>query len=172
MVELSGERVVLRPLMEGDLPLVRRWLADRELRRVTGRRRPAILGTSSTPHDAQFLISLGENRRPIGVCGLFGIAEGDGTAEAGILLGEKDCWGHGYGPEALRLLLDHAYRDLGLRQISLCVHTTNSRALRAYEKVGFVSERRLRIGRWLLGRGVEMIVMSSVAPAEQTEVRR
>jgi hypothetical protein len=83
----------------------------------------------------------------------------------GILLGEKDTWGHGYGPEALRLLLDHAYRDLGLTQISLCVHATNARAIRAYEKVGFTVERRLTVGRWLFGRGVEILVMTAVAPA-------
>ncbi len=170
---LVGERVVLQPVVGGDHPLLHRWLTDRDLRRYVGRWRPSPRrGWSDPGRDEAFLILLREGDRPIGFCGLFAISSDEGTAELGILLGEKDCWGQGYGPEALRLLLDHAYRDLGLRQISLCVHATNSRALRAYEKVGFVSERRLRIGRWLFGRGVEMIVMSSVIPVEQREVRR
>jgi RimJ/RimL family protein N-acetyltransferase len=55
----------------------------------------------------------------------------------GIVLGEKDCWGKGYGPEALRLLLGYAFKDLGLRRIVLHVHRRNYRAIRAYKKVGF-----------------------------------
>ncbi|MBC7169750.1 GNAT family N-acetyltransferase [Candidatus Bipolaricaulota bacterium] len=173
MAMLSGERVVLQPLAGNDHPLLRRWLADRELRKYAGCWRPSPRSGWRDPRrDETFLILLRGGDRPIGFCGLFGISFDEGTAELGIVLGERDCWGQGYGPEALRLLLDHAYRNRGLRQISLCVHATNSRALRAYEKVGFAVERRLTIGRWLFGRGVEMIVMSSVAPAEQKEIRR
>lgn len=165
MEEFHEAGVVLRAVRAEDRPLLRRWFADRDLRRYTDRGLPSALGMrwANAPHDAQFLILRQEDRRPIGVCGLFGISD-EGTAEVGILLGEKETWGQGYGPEALRLLLDYAYRDLGLRQISLCVHTTNARAIRAYEKVGFAAERRLTVGRWLFGRGVEIIVMTSFAP--------
>jgi RimJ/RimL family protein N-acetyltransferase len=164
---MSGKRVVLRLVREGDLPLVRRWLADRELSKFTGRRLPYGLGPGWTadPHDAQFVILLREGGRPVGICGLYGISFRERTAEVGIVLGERDTWGQGYGPEALRLLLDHASRDLGLAQISLCVHATNGRAIRAYEKVGFTVERRLTVGRWLFGRGVDLLVMTAFAPA-------
>lgn len=158
--------MVLRPISAGDRPHLRRWLGDRELRRFAGPRLPRGLGARWTadPHDAQFLIVLREGQRSIGVCGLFGICQAERTAEVGILLGEKDTWGRGYGPEALALLLDHAYGELGLRQVSLCVHAANARAIRAYEKVGFVVERRLTVGRWLFGRGVEILIMASPAP--------
>lgn len=162
MEELRGTRVVLRPIVAEDRPLLRRWFRDRELRRFIGQR-PAY-GPASKPgsglHDAQFLILLRDRQRPVGVCGLFGISWAERTAEVGILLGEKDTWGHGYGPEALRVLVDHARDELGLRRISLCVHATNTRGIRAYEKVGFVVEQRLTVARWLFGRGVEVVVMS------------
>ncbi|HAZ27298.1 TPA: hypothetical protein DCY65_00535 [Candidatus Acetothermia bacterium] len=167
MAEFWGQGVVLRAVRLEDRPLVERWLADQDLRRYTGRRVSSGLGVNWTtaPHDSEFLILLREGRRPIGLCGLYGISSHEGIAEVGIFLGDKDTWGHGYGPEALRLLLDHAYGDLGLREVALCVHAANSRAIRAYEKVGFAVERRLTVGRWLFGHGVEVLVMTACAPA-------
>jgi RimJ/RimL family protein N-acetyltransferase len=164
MEKLRGKRVVLRPVSAGDRPLLQRWLGDRELRKCTGRRLSILAGARASipPRDAQFLILVRENEHPIGLCGLFGISD-NGTAEVGIVLGERDTWGRGYGPEALRLLLDHAYLDLGLAQVSLCVHTANTRAIRAYAKVGFVTEQRLTVGRWLFGRGVEVLIMTSLS---------
>jgi RimJ/RimL family protein N-acetyltransferase len=167
MDELWGEGVGLRPVRAEDRSLIAGWLTDRELRRFTGRRAPPRIG--ETPHDVQFLILVGEERRPIGLCGLYGIAPEEGTAEVGILLGERDSWGHGYGPEALGLLLRYAYSDLGLRGVSLCVHATNARAIRAYEKVGFTVEQHLTLGRWLFGRGVDYLIMTSCAPGRKAE---
>jgi len=167
MEELRGTRVVLRPIAPGDRPLLQRWLADRELRKYAGRRFALRSGLGMARPDRQFLILRRADERPIGLCGLYGISPHEGTAEVGILLGEEDTWGQGYGPEALRLLLDHAYGALGLSQVCLCVHATNARAIRAYEKVGFAVERRLTVGRWLFGRGVEILVMTSTAPVSE-----
>lgn len=166
MEKLRGRRVVLRPVSMGDRPLLRQWIGNRELRKFFGRRFSILAGTQtvSSPRDPQFLILLREGNRAVGLCGLFGISSDDGTAEVGIVLGERDTWGQGYGPEALQLLVGHAYRDLGLSQVSLCVQTTNTRAIRAYEKVGFAVEQRLTLGRWLFGRGVEVLVMTLPAP--------
>jgi len=164
MRPLAGERLYLRPVQDRDLRQLAQWLADPEIRRLVGPRFPRVAHRSwaylsPSPHDAQFAIVLRAGDRPIGVCGLFGISEKEGTAELGIVLGEKHMWGHGYGREALVLLLGHAYGDLGLRQVSLCVHAANARAIRAYEKVGFIPEGRFRVGRWLFGQGVEFLVM-------------
>lgn len=166
MAELRGTRVVLRPIVAEDRPLLQRWFGDRALQGFIGRRPPSVLASApgSAAQDAQFLILLRDGQRPIGVCGLFGISWAERTAEVGILLGEKDTWGHGYGPEALRVLVDHARDGLGLRRISLCVHATNTRGIRAYEKVGFVVEQKLTVGRWLFGRGVEILLMTLPEP--------
>lgn len=166
MAEMWGEGVGLRPLSAEDRPRLRRWLADRELRHLSGRsvsvRRP--LAGEPGPPNAEFLIVLRDGGRPLGVCGLYGISFQERTADLGILLGEKDCWGRGYGPEALRLLLNYGHGELGLRRVSLCVHARNARAIRAYEKVGFVIERRLTVGRWLFGRRAEILIMAWRAP--------
>src|SRR5262249_27535125 len=58
-------------------------------------------------------------------------------ASFGILIGEKDCWGKGYGTEATRLILDYGFRQLGLHNIMLSVSSANTAAIRAYTRAGF-----------------------------------
>jgi len=48
--------------------------------------------------------------------------------------------GGGYGTEAMRLLAHHAFGPLRLHRLSCRVLAFNTRAIAAYEKVGFVQE--------------------------------
>ena len=50
----------------------------------------------------------------------------------------------GFGTEAIRLMLEHAFNTLALHRISLGVFAFNARARRVYEKLGFVEEGVLR----------------------------
>jgi RimJ/RimL family protein N-acetyltransferase len=59
------------------------------------------------------------------------------TAEIGIMIGEQDCWGKGYGTETLYLVLDYAFSVLGLHNVMLSTAGYNERALRTYRRVGF-----------------------------------
>ena len=59
----------------------------------------------------------------------------------GIVIGEKHLWGLGYGSNALRVALEHAFTKIGLRRVKLETLERNSRARRAFEKAGFVLER-------------------------------
>jgi len=76
----------------------------------------------------------------IGEIGLDGIKYTHGDAFVGISLGERDFWGKGYGTDAMRVLLRFAFTELNLRRVSLDVFEYNPRAVRSYEKVGFVVE--------------------------------
>lgn len=62
----------------------------------------------------------------------------------GISIGERDYWGRGYGSEAVGLAVQYAFLELNLRRVSLGLHAYNERALKAYEKVGFKLEGRMR----------------------------
>ncbi|WP_207454365.1 GNAT family N-acetyltransferase [Herbiconiux sp. SYSU D00978] len=55
-----------------------------------------------------------------------------------------DVAGRGYGTEATRAVVAHAFDVLGLHRISLDVFSFNPRAQRVYEKCGFVVEGRQR----------------------------
>jgi GNAT superfamily N-acetyltransferase len=60
-------------------------------------------------------------------------------ATLGIIIGERSHWGRGYGPEAIRALLDHAFTDLGLERVRLHTFADNPRAQAAFKKVGFAA---------------------------------
>jgi len=68
--------------------------------------------------------------------------------------------GHGYGTEAMTLVLDHGFIDLRLHRVSLDVYDFNERAQRSYRKAGFsVEGRRRDTLRWD-GRWFDSILMS------------
>jgi RimJ/RimL family protein N-acetyltransferase len=91
-----------------------------------------------------FTIRALEGDRLIGFVGLGGVQPNHGEAWVGIGLGERDCWGKGYGTEAMELVLRYAFTELNLRRVSLGVFEYNPRAYRSYEKAGFSYEGRER----------------------------
>src|SRR5260370_447305 len=66
------------------------------------------------------------------------------TLDLGMASGESDYWGRGYGSESPGLILDYGFKTHGLHTITLKVFSSNSAAIRAYEKAGFrrMGERR------------------------------
>ena len=95
----------------------------------------------------------------IGHCGLFHFDVASRHCELGIAIGEKEYWGRGYGREAVRLLLDYAFRVRNFRRVWLETHAANERAIRAYRACGFVEEGRMREHIWLAGRYVDNVIM-------------
>lgn len=168
---LVGEKVYLRPLGEGDLDRCWRWINDPEVRRYLGAWRPMsreqeqewLRNVYTSPNNVQLAIVLREGNRHIGNLGLHGINWRSGSSELGILIGEPELWGWGYGPEAIRLLLAYAFDTLRLNRVELRVHAYNTRAIRAYEKSGFREEGRLRAAHFLSGRYHDTLVMALLA---------
>ncbi len=82
--------------------------------------------------------------RLIGFVGLGGLQWTHGDTWLGIGIGEPAYWGRGYGADATRLVLRFGFTELNLHRVTLGVYSYNLRAIRAYEKAGFVTEGRLR----------------------------
>lgn len=57
----------------------------------------------------------------------------------------------GYGTEMLKWMMNWGFKYGGLHKINLSVYTWNPRAIHVYEKVGFVTEGRLREQYWVEG---------------------
>jgi len=77
----------------------------------------------------------------------------------GILIGAQAQRGGGYGTEAMRLACRFAFEEMGLERVELETFEFNTRAVRSYEKVGFVVEGTKRRGAYLGGRFYDVIVM-------------
>jgi RimJ/RimL family protein N-acetyltransferase len=80
----------------------------------------------------------------IGDVGLDGVRWNHGEAFVGIGIGDREYWGKGYGTDAMRLILRYAFGELNLQRVSLNVFEYNPRAIRSYEKLGFIHEGRAR----------------------------
>ncbi len=68
-------------------------------------------------------------------------------AELGVLIGDRDYWGGGYGREAVALLVDFVFTMTALTRIYLHTLDWNVRAQRAFAAVGFRDCGRVRRGR-------------------------
>jgi len=77
-------------------------------------------------------------------------------------IGERDYWGQGYGTEAVQQALSFAFDELGLHRVTLDVLAANPRALRAYQKAGFVIEGRIRRRNNYGGKRIDDICMGIV----------
>lgn len=65
-------------------------------------------------------------------------------AFVGLGIGERDFWGRGYGTDVMKVILRYAFMEINLRRVTLSVFEYNPRAVRSYEKAGFVHEGRMR----------------------------
>jgi len=149
-----GERVYLRPSERADIPLFTRWFADAEFTRFLMVRVPFSEAAEEKWFDEMtaiqgvkgwhFVICRLDTDEPLGTAGLFDYSGEPGTAEFGIGLGEKSAWNQGYGTDALRAICDFGFGEIRLERIYLRVYAGNARAIRSYEKAGFVHEGTLR----------------------------
>ena len=98
-----------------------------------------------------FAIRTLENDQLVGFTGLDGDAFPHGDLFVGISIGDREFWGKGYGTDAMKVILRYAFQELNLRRVSLDTFEYNPRAIRSYEKVGFIHEGRVR--KFLLREG-------------------
>ena len=64
------------------------------------------------------------------------------TAKLGIMIGNKESYGKGFGTEAIKLIVEYSFDELNLRKITLGVVAENKPALKVYKKIGFELEGR------------------------------
>ena len=106
-----------------------------------------------------FLIRTLANDEAIGFIELDGVHWSHGDSFVGIGIGEREYWSKGYGTDAMNVILRFAFDELNLYRVSLNVFEYNQRAIRSYEKVGFVVEGREREFLRRAGRRWNMIFM-------------
>lgn len=107
-----------------------------------------------------FMVETVEDGKIIGMLELDGIDWLARNSWVGIAIGEEAYWGQGYGTEAMALVIHYGFHFLNLNRINLSVFEYNPRAIRSYQKLGFVEEGRLR--KWLRrdGRYWDMLEMA------------
>jgi UDP-4-amino-4,6-dideoxy-N-acetyl-beta-L-altrosamine N-acetyltransferase len=144
-MEIRGSRVHLRPMSHSDTEVILRWRGDPAVATHLFSERPPtreeheefLERLHSRSDRLEFIIVVNEGHVPVGTIGLSHIDRETGEAEYGILIGEEDARGKGVGREASELILDHAFRALGLDRVILNVFTDNVAAIALYRRLGF-----------------------------------
>ena len=178
---LEGRLIVLRRHVPENLPAFRRWYADPEIARLA-RYQEAPMRTDEVdrffqaraigPESLTMAIHVRETDRLIGTCAFSQLDGDNGSTTFHITIGEHDAWGQGYGTEATRLMVDHAFGTLHLHRVSLAVFEFNERAIRAYSACGFVIEGRAREAISRDGRWWDELTMSMLeSDWEQRDLR-
>ena len=147
VVNITGNLTALSPFDESMTEALHRWCNDFAVAVLNGSvPHPLTIEVSrdeverfSNDDKTRYAFAIYERMtmRLIGFVDLRNIDYRQRTAELGIMNGEQDCWGKGFGTEALYLVLDYAFSVLGLHNIMLSMAGYNERALRTYRRVGF-----------------------------------
>ncbi len=178
---IEGEKIALGPRRRDLNPTYLRWMNDFEVvRTLSAPLLPRTLESQESwydeskddPRNTIFTIFEKATKRAVGNAGLHAIDQRHRTAVFGIVIGEKDCWGKGYGTEATRLVLDYAFTAAGLHAVSLHVDAENVRGQRAYARAGFKLVGRLRESRRVGTTVQDSVVMDCLASEFESPVLR
>jgi len=168
---IIGKRIRLRGIEREDIALFVPWLNDPEVyAHLTPREALSkaeeeqwfekTLELPVEEHVLMIEIDSQEEWVPVGTIALMKIDWRNGSAEIGIFIGEKRFWNQGYGREAMQLLVRHGFYDLNLNRIFLRVDENNLRAIRSYERAGFIEEGRMRKARFKDNVYIDTVLMS------------
>lgn len=150
---MKTARLVLRPLMEADAPEIFTLRTDRQVNRYLDRTAPTSIteverfirrineGISRNQWIYWAICRSGEEKL-IGTICLWNFSEDQSVSEVGYEL-IPDFQGRGYMNEALVVILDYGFENLGLKKIKAFTHIDNQQSTRLLERNRF----RLEAGR-------------------------
>lgn len=161
--KLIGERIYLSPKVasEEEIQKHTEWMNNFEVTDYTGRsglvfspvlEKEWLENASKERNDRLFNIIELKTDKLIGTIGLHNIDYIDRCAELGIFIGEKDFYSHGYGAEAINLLMDFGFNYVNLHSIYLYVFSNNERAHKCYLKCGFKDTGYFREAKYINGK--------------------
>jgi RimJ/RimL family protein N-acetyltransferase len=165
---LNGEKVLLRPMRQQDIDRQHEFNQDLELYgldstypRVSPLETAQAFYESRTKFDENIApLAIEADGKYIGFCSLMNLQNRYGNIELGIMVGDREYWGRGYGREAVNLLLHYGFHYLDARRIALTTHAKNQRAICCYLACGFVEEGRPRKVVWIEGEYTDLVQMS------------
>jgi RimJ/RimL family protein N-acetyltransferase len=168
---IEGLHITLRAREDQDAEAFHRWFNDPEVTRFLGQPFPAIslsqqrafIQNMNTDRDRRTYSIVLKDGTLIGNCELRAFSWSARSCELGIVIGEKQYWSQGYGGEAVGLLLRIAFDGLNMHKVWLSCAAYNERGLRAYRRIGFREDGRLRDDRFIDGRYDDTIMMSMLA---------
>ena len=165
---MRGELVRLRAYEKSDADALFRWFSDEEVTRWLGppnlrsrAQQEKFIEMAAAPgDDAKYFAIETLDGNLVGDCGLRNIDWKSRKAEFFITIGEKQLWDKGLGSDALRIVIRLAFDKMNLNRLWLTTLVDNPRAVRCYEKCGFVREGLLRQESFVDGKYRDVLMMA------------
>lgn len=147
---LIGQKVILREKHIGDAGNDYAWRRDSDLSRLDAVSPLDMSYLEYVGYYADELKYMSRRRRRfaidtlaegkhIGNCMYYDIDEDIRQAELGIMIGDREYWGRGYGADAVATLVRHVFSDTNVDRIYLKTLEWNVRAQRCFQKCGFIA---------------------------------
>ncbi len=155
-LNLTGQKVKLRPLHTADLETILTAYSDLDLQLITDGDSPPMSDVQVRSFWEEIIANPGVNLRYfaiealnqsgqfLGACSLQQIDYRNRHAELSVWMASRENRGQGYGTDAVRLLLSYAFDVIRLDKVYLGVYDFNEAGIRSYERVGFRYEGRLQ----------------------------
>jgi RimJ/RimL family protein N-acetyltransferase len=182
---ITGDRIYLRAVVEEDLPYYFSWLDDQEttrymqrgiypnnmdemqeyfqsMQRSKGGIHLAIIRKEYPKYkNIPFNTEMWPEQH-IGNITLLNIHPTFRSAEISIIIGDKQCRGNGYGTEAIKLLVDHAFTRMNLNRLQAGMVAKNGSSQGAFMNVGFQQEGILRQTYYCDGEYQDVVIMGLI----------
>lgn len=151
MVDISNEKIILKPISSEDTENIIRWRNSENVRKNFLDQRMFTVESHTnwlknmveTGKVEQFIIIDKNSNLPVGSVFLRDIDYENRKAEYGIFIGEDSARGKGIGTAAAERVIQYGFEELKLHKIFLRVLAENIGAIKSYEKAGFKQEAYL-----------------------------
>lgn len=167
-MNIQGRHVLLRAIEPSDLGLLQRWANDPDIQRMLGGwhfptsmqdQQTWLDGLSCSSRDQRFAIETSELGL-IGTANLVQIDWKNRNAFHGMLLGDRDIRGKGYGVDTIMAVMRYAFDELGLERLDGDMIEYNMASAKVYiEKCGWVVEGRKVNAQFRNGRYWDKIIV-------------
>lgn len=164
---IKGNKVILRQPIESDITDYYNVEVSKELRRMYGGD-TKNLKPKTMEGALKFIEAILSNKlewcveiegRLIGQARLT-VSEEDNRARYAVGIFDPTVWSKGLGAEITQLVLQFAFDELKLHRVDLRVLQYNKRAIKCYEKCGFIQEGIEREGALIEGKYETDVFMS------------
>jgi len=167
---LEGKEIILRPLKVTDWQKTIEWRNNFSIKKMALMHPFPITEIiekkwyqtvlKSTDNKNIYFTIVKKNDIPVGFITLKNINYTHKNCSLGIVIGDTDDRGKGYGKEAMLLLITYAFNTLNLKKITVEVVESNKRAYALYKKLGFIEEGRLKQHYFIEGEYLDVHLMS------------
>ena len=155
-VNIEGKLIRIREKRVEDIPDEYDWRVDEELSRLDATRPLTMSYDDFLKYAKEEMQFPNFRSKRLAVETIDGIHIGNvmyydlnmrnAETELGIMIGNKEYWGKGYGTDIVKTLLRYLFDDLKLEKVYLHTLAWNYRAQSSFSKAGFSEMRSVRRG--------------------------